>query len=406
MVSSFGRESVMVRAQVGSGKNAFEVEFDPALGRQGHLRSLLAQQAVRDRIAALAAASHPGCWWRHGNDVVDGRSSREAVQALFDGAVGVADVEDVCMSWIDEDDYYRALLSGFDDQETLGGDWQGLAEDLAAAASEALGEDAPDLEAFEEAIKEDALDALRDADETSPLEQLDRALDLGITYVAGLEGGLSIDDIRVTNAYDNVVGALTVKADENFASFLRFVNLSSDDYLAAVRDAYGVDLRTFGGGQGLSEMHSRLAADNAKAWQGFCVEADPSRPALVSAEQAIELLDNASYGGVPVAYAYVQPAAFVRLWDAEDLDGKQVELTPSGSGKAVLVGLWDYANGSGHTVDGKGPVRLPMDRRSWHVDGVRGYGIDRSCGLANGHFRCSVAAVTVEPDLDPAAPSI
>ena len=38
-------------------------------------------------------------------------------------------------------------------------------------------------------------------------------------------------------------------------------------------------------------------------WRGINVVADSSRPALISVKDAMEVLNNASYGGVPVAFS-------------------------------------------------------------------------------------------------------
>src|SRR3546814_18625524 len=55
-------------------------------------------------------------------------------------------------------------------------------------------------------------------------------------------GDLGLDDMWIQH-YGSSSRYDTVTPDENFARFLRFVNVSSDDYVAAIREQHGFALR-------------------------------------------------------------------------------------------------------------------------------------------------------------------
>jgi len=359
---------------------------------------------VKGALEEQAKKAYPDLHYRHGNDVIQTESAGKVVDAFLEnGEISAA--EDIINDWVDEDTYYRELAAEFFPVDKPHKGWGLFLASAAAAVSAAAGReiDADDLrEEYEEAVRE----ALQNADNSTPLDQMKQALRIGAVYVAGKETGLDTEDLAITTAFGRMLSADSVRPDENFKRLLSMVNVSADQFRDAVLLSYGKDLKNLSAGEDAEDYKEEAMNALAAEWRAFQFEADPNRPALVTADQVVELLDNASYGGVPVVYGYVNPKAFLELpWDPE-LDGPTcedtVQLVPERSNGRVLIGIHNFANGSGHSVDTTVPVILPLDFRNWHVDGVRHrYGIDSLYGLSNDIFYVSADAVPRAPALEP-----
>lgn len=371
-----------------------------------NMNDILESTEVKAAIEKAAKAAYPALHYRHGNDVISSQSAGKVVQAFLESGE-IASAEEVVEGWADEYEYYAGVRRenfATDDAEEK---W-GL---FLTSAADAIGR-AFDKQVFadelEETFEQAVYEALREADDTAPLDQMRHALPIGLVHIAGYGGELGVEDLAMRPAFGAEVSASTVRPDEAFRTFLEFVNMGSDEFRDAVLAGHGVDLWGLPVPADASDLRRedihRVSAD----WRSFEVSADPSRRALVTPEQVVELLDNASYGGVPVAYAYVSPKDVLDLpWSDEAEGASALKLEPERSGGRVFIGIHDFLNGSGHSVDVPGPVTLPLDHRCWHVDGERfgRCGIDSVYGLAKGVFRCRLEAVQMAPAPEADAPS-
>lgn len=380
-----------------------EVEIPDLASEDALMRAILDTPAVNAAVDAAAKAAYPSIHWRHGNDGVGSEAAGKVVDAFLRSGE-ISDAEEIILGWVDESEHYRNLRKdNFSTRDESRG-W-GL---FMSSAVEALGRSSGldlDREDMAETFRDVVEEALAEADTTSPLDQLDQARDIGVVYIHGVGDGAHFDDLYMRGAISSQCSATDVRPDGNFRNFLQFLNMGSDDYRAAVQAIHGIDLLAIPASEDTTAYRRERLAELSKEWQDFSFEADAARPALVTPEQAVELLDNASYGGVPVAYAHVEPKAFLNLpWAGSP--GGQVLLEPSRDRGRILIGIHDFMNGSGHSVDVPGPVTLPLKHAAWHVDGTRyKYGVDSVYGLVKSIFSARVSAVEAVPALEAEAPS-
>jgi hypothetical protein len=145
--------------------------------------------------------------------------------------------------------------------------------------------------------------------------------------------------------------AWTVMPNCEMAATLNWLGIGKDDYRRAVFDAYGIDLYD---PTPAAEERPDLwswSGEQARAWQQLQVRCQSRDMAWLRAEQLVELLDNASYGGVLSIAGYAQT------------DQVEVALTGRGALRIegrVQIGIIDYLWGSGHSIrlDQNHPIDL------------------------------------------------
>ena len=248
--------------------------------------------------------------------------------------------------------------------------------------------------AFPEADPEEIADAVADAlrssvcDELAELPSPDwrRAIPASaraeMSWIPGLAEAGSIDDLYVTHWNRSRPGVDTVVPDESFARFLRLINMSSDEFLATAIDLRDDDLRK---GPDLPPSPNdsydiRQRRAYAEIWRTFHVAKDLDRPALLSPKEVVDIVENASYGGVPVFVCRVPLKDFLSRDPAKPA-------TFSGGG---FVGLHDFLNGSGHIEQPRHPLTIP-NLMGWKVASLRRNTIDDVHGIVDSYYHASIA---------------
>jgi len=165
---------------------------------------------------------------------------------------------------------------------------------------------------------------------------------------------------------------------EALARFLRWINIGTDDLLAAVRESRPAEYGT---------LVSHLGA--------FHVERDTSRPSLVSPTQAIEIMENAVHNCVPIYHCEVDLGALL------DLDPNLPMAMATAKGK-IHIGLHDVVNGCGYLDTYDGAVVIPEDHLGFGWVGRWAWGVDKVYGLVKSVVRVTPQTLLSEPQEQPA----
>ncbi|AOG03342.1 hypothetical protein [Bosea sp. RAC05] len=232
---------------------------------------------------------------------------------------------------------------------------------------------------FDELIDDTLADMLRASDKSKPLDLISARDDVLLSYVPGVSG-LSTEDIH-TNAIDSVHSAETVLLDERLIPFFKLINLAKDDFIAYCREQHGIDLTGRLVADGVSSYRVEDDARRAELWKTASWTVDSDRPALITPAEAFEVLENATYGGVPCLTVKVPLRWFIeRDWSL----GMTIEPHSLAKGSMVAgqIGIHNFVNGSGHTITNENTVIIPAgDRQEFVVSEKTGYGFDSAYGF-------------------------
>jgi hypothetical protein len=144
------------------------------------------------------------------------------------------------------------------------------------------------------------------------------------------------------------------------ARFLRLVNVSSDALVQA----------------GMTERPSEGPVFAQRVQEsGFVVTHDPNLPALMTALEVIEALENAYYQAMPVVHAEIEVRALLELDPA-----KPMVLTTKKRGE-VHVGFHCFVNGAGYMDTYPGSITVPANETGFTGVDRWSYGIDNVYGL-------------------------
>jgi len=276
-------------------------------------RDIAATDRIAGRIEEIVRASGYRAYTKDGVPNCR-RIAMEALEAFF--ATGSAEVaEDVVRQSHD------VALGLAHEMEMIrsSGTFRSLVDLVRQGLSSRIPGIDPDLaRAFSERAVGSAVERrLTSLDDSVPFDLLDDE-DVVVCYVPGLADGISLDE-GVTRYRGFGSDCVSIDPDERLARFLALANVSSDEYVDAVRELRGVDLR-----------------EANPDWAAFHVECDPSRERLVDGGQLLEAIDGAMYGFNPLV-AFKAPARFLieRDWS--------LPLTVTGG----VIGLHNFTNGSG-----------------------------------------------------------
>jgi hypothetical protein len=204
-----------------------------------------------------------------------------------------------------------------------------------------------------------------------------------IAILPCLPAGLSVEDEYLTPTAPSF-GLEFAQPNAALARTLAFLNISKHCFLDLVKSQRGIDLlssKPQGTGTGPWRHRPEYAAD----WRAFEVAHDYARPQLLTDDQFIEIMDNASYGGVLAIAGYVDA-------DFAVPDGMTAVAV---TGKFQL-GIVDYIWGSGHTVTFDGS--LTVDLTQGQIGDAPGYSYDGVCDFVVDYFRFStLSRATLDP---------
>ena len=281
--------------------------------------------------------------------------------------------------------------------------WDTDAKDAIAAIAEAgeaagLGEAADLEDEWEDEIKDvlqDAtLDAMNEADGSSP-KDLFAGERTWMTFVPGI-GDLGWDD------YAHAPMGPWTSDDRTpmtpaLAAYLAFVGWSKDATVAAWKEKFGYDPTAEVGSDPGSYGDHILKSWNEVEWP------EPRAERLHNFDEVWEVIENASYGGVPHVTAHVDLSD---LFDGK-LDG-DVVLRPARHyhGAGPDIGIHDFGNGSGHAIRRTEPIEIRKGDGRWLASEATGYGYDNVYGLVSSCYACDVHPMEPAPEATPETTSV
>lgn len=208
-----------------------------------------------------------------------------------------------------------------------------------------------------------------------------------VWWVPGWDGE-SLDDtehLHIRGNRWNSTYIENVLPSEGLRNFLQWLNISSDEFIAAALVHRPPE------GETLKESLNGAS---------FCVDKDHSRPSLITPEQALVMVENAGYiDCLPTVHAHVELGALLKL------DPRLPIALPLPKGQ-MHIGLHNTINGAGYmdTYDGEAiiaPMSLGM---GWASRGS--YGVDKTYGLYRPALYCTphnVAGLGAEQDSEQSA---
>jgi hypothetical protein len=177
-----------------------------------------------------------------------------------------------------------------------------------------------------------------------------------------------LDDCRVPSS-GPFRGIEDLVPSNGLAKFLTWANVSTLDLIdsALIRDET----------QG-SKLREKL--------RGFEIAHDYTRPAMLKAEEVIDLIESSTELSVPVVHCEVDVAALLKL------DPRQAYALPMRGG-CMHIGLHDFFNGAGYVDVFPGTPVVPSMALGYGWPGRWRYGIDRVYGIVKHPFHCRPQAV-------------
>jgi hypothetical protein len=356
-------------------KKTEEISIDTTLDIETALTSLVTDDGFNKVMSGMAEQTYP-CQFSHGNDT---HGSEEWAKKLFNvfQKGGKEAVEDMLIENTDQnDDHFYAF------QEVLKNpDWDELKESLESVLQNAFTDETDIADKINDLMTEHMVELIAKRDDSVPLDALSPYLEVELCYIPGYGESNGLEDMWITNR--GVCSSATdVIPDNNLANFLRFVNVSSDEYIHAAFKQSQANLQ-----------------DVSEDWKTFSVKADLSKPALISAEDVVEILDNATYGGVPVIAFRTNLKSLIE----QDFSADRVMKleTASGADAVAQIGIHDFINGSGHLATFKeSEITLPANLDDLACTQGNGwYGIESVYGLMHSYMTADVTtAPAPEPD--------
>ncbi|QYE37261.1 hypothetical protein KZX46_21760 (plasmid) [Polymorphobacter sp. PAMC 29334] len=193
-----------------------------------------------------------------------------------------------------------------------------------------------------------------------------------IAILPCLPAGLSVEDQYLTKTAPSF-DLQFAEPNAALAATLSFINISKKRFIDLVIERRGINLRS-SKPQGSGTGPWRYRGEYAAAWRSLIVPHDPKRPQLLTDDQLVEVMENASYGGVLAIAGYVDTDfCLPREMPAVTVTGR------------FQVGIIAYIWGSGHTVTFDGS--LTVDMTSGQIGDAPGCAYDEGCDFVVDYFR-------------------
>ena len=198
-----------------------------------------------------------------------------------------------------------------------------------------------------------------------------------IAVLPCLSPGLSVEDSFLDRSSPCFDLQFAIPNDA-FAQMLAFINVSKRHYVDLVQARRGINLLS-AKPQGTETGAFRYRPEYAAAWRAMRVPHDPKLPALLTDDQLVEIIENASYGGQLAIAGYVdRDFCLPRDLQAVRLSGR------------FQIGIIDYIWGSGHSVTFDGT--LTVDLSQGQIGDPPGYAFDNVCDFCVDYFRFNTIA--------------
>jgi len=156
--------------------------------------------------------------------------------------------------------------------------------------------------------------------------------------------------------------------------FLNLVNQSSEAVIQAAEADYGENGQKF--------------AEKCRA-ANFSVQRDTSRPAILTGNEVISVIENSYYHAIPMYHCFINVKD---LFEFDPTSPMKMSSTKSGD---VHVGLHEFVNGGGYMDTYKGEIVIPPDAVGFAGEDRWSYGIDKVYGLVKSYFYTSPVAAKV-----------
>jgi hypothetical protein len=167
-------------------------------------------------------------------------------------------------------------------------------------------------------------------------------------YLPGVDMAETLEE-TMTSHWSDESSCLTIRPDHVFARFLKLAGASKDQWLDAVEEVYGVDLREDPPHGGQPWMWER-----AEAWKKFNPPHEAGQTPITDIRVLVEAVDNVPSGFTPsIAFSTDAHDFITRDWSKP--------LTVTGG----VIGLSDLVNGSGDPVRFEGAVTVSGEREDF-----------------------------------------
>lgn len=260
----------------------------------------------------------------------------------------------------------------------------------------------------EEYLKEYLVRAVAEAsygEPTNLLKRCEGAVEFSYTPGWGVmsDGSVGYLDDVMTSHQGPAAYVDSVIWDRHMASVFNLFNVSPDEFLIYLRHTY------FACADGEPCPEVDAIEEAMKGEFRDAVKFDPSRPSLCSPKDMAEIIDNASYGGVPCVTGKIRISDLYR-WDED-----RPAVITNDNHCYVMAGIHDPINGSGHLEGFRGDFVLPagslLQCRLSGAEGYppgekpRHYGTDTVYGFASWRIRLEQApAPTQQPESEGPTP--
>lgn len=220
-----------------------------------------------------------------------------------------------------------------------------------------------------ERVLDRTISAVQSADPSTPLDIL-KGTKFVFCYVPGVDAAVSLEE-TMTSHWSDESSSLTIRPDMVFARFLRMTGVSRDQWLDAVEEVCGVDLREDPPAGAPAWMWERT-----DAWRKFNPVQEAGRTPATDVRTLVEAVDNVPSGFTPsIAFSADALALMSRDWNRP--------LAVKGG----VVGLSDLIQGSGDPIRFDGTCLVSGDREDFVLSVNMPNPLEQAYGLHSSAFR-------------------
>lgn len=196
----------------------------------------------------------------------------------------------------------------------------------------------------EDRVLDRAVQIVHEIDPSRPIDAV-KGSSFVFCYVPGLDAAETLEE-TMTSYWSDESSSLTIRPDMVFARFLKLTGVSRDQWLDAVEDICGVDLRDDPPAGAPAWMWER-----AEAWRKFNPPNDAGRKPITEVGSLVDAVDNIPGGFTPsIAFKADAYGFITRDWN------KPLSI------KGGVVGLSDLINGSGDPIRFEGTAVVSGER--------------------------------------------
>ncbi|MNU48744.1 hypothetical protein D3C71_376690 [compost metagenome] len=220
-----------------------------------------------------------------------------------------------------------------------------------------------------ERVLDRTIDMVHAADESKPLDML-RGVKFVFCFVPGIDAADSLEE-TMTSHWSDESSSLTIRPDMVFARFLKLAGVSRDQWLDAVEEVCGVDLRE-------DPAHGAPAWmwERTEAWRRFNPPHEAGQKPITDVRALVEAVDNVPSGFTPsISFSADAQALMSRDWNRP--------LTVKGG----VIGLSDLIHGSGDPLRFDGAVTIAAEREDFVLSANLPNPVEQAYGIHASAFQ-------------------